>query len=361
MTPRGDTAPLARSLALAYLLLVVYASLYPVVTWRDNGSPLFEFLFAPWPRYWTGLDLGLNLAGYLPLGFLLASAFTARFKPGRAALLALLLAATLSLAMEVLQNYLPSRVSSNLDLATNTLGALVGVLAGLRWGGALQAGGAVHRWRMRRLHRGKLTDSGLVLLLFWLLTQLSPEILLFGTGNLRHLLGFAPALDFTAERFRTVETWIAAGGALGVGLLAWRIMRRPSRWLLATLFLLAFLVRIGAAMLLMTPDELLRWATPGAMAGLAWGLALLYGATYLPRVWQQALGALSLLFTAILVNMAPENPYLVQSLHIWRQGHFLNFNGLTRLASSLWPFFALAFLVAAGPGREIREPEPDPI
>lgn len=361
MTPRGDTASLARSLALAYLLLVAYASVYPVVTWRDNGSPLFDFLSAPWPRYWTGLDLGLNVVGYLPLGFLLTSAFTARLKPGRAALLAFFLSAALSFAVEVLQNYLPSRVSSNLDLATNTLGAFLGVLAGLRWGGALQVGGAVHRWRMRRLHRGKLTDFGLVLLLFWLLTLLSPEILLFGTGSLRHLLGFAPALDFTAERFRAVEIWIAAGGVLGVGLLAWRLMRRPSRWLLAALFLLAILVRIGAAMLLMTPDDLLRWATPGAVAGLVWGLVLVYGATYLPRLWQQALGALALLFTAILVNMAPENPYLVHSLHIWRRGHFLNFNGITRLASSLWPFFALAFLVAAGPGREIREPERDPI
>ncbi|MDD5296211.1 MAG: VanZ family protein [Rhodocyclaceae bacterium] len=358
MRPHTDSASLARSLALAYLLLVLYASLYPVVTWRDNGAPLFEFLFARWPRYWTGLDLGLNVAGYLPLGFLLTSALTARFKPGRAALLALLFSSALSLAMEVLQNYLPSRVSSNVDLATNTLGAFLGVLMGLRWGGALRVGGAVHRWRMRRLHRGKLTDFGLVLLLLWLLTQISPEILLFGTGSLRGLLGFAPALDFTAERFRTVETWIAASGALGVGLLAWRLMRRPSRWLLATLFLLALLVRSGAAMALMTPDDLLRWATPGALAGLAWGLILLYGATFLPRVWQQSLGALALLFATILVNLAPENPYLLHSLHIWRQGHFLNFNGLTRLASSLWPLFALSFLVAAGPGRESRETPP---
>jgi len=348
-------------MALGYLLLVIYASLYPVVTWRDNGAPLFDFLFSRWPRYWTGLDLGLNVAGYLPLAYFLTSALSTRFKPGRAALAALFLSVGLSLALEIMQNYLPSRVSSNVDLGTNALGAFLGALAGMRWGGALRVGGAVHRWRMRRLHRGKLTDVGLILLLFWFLTLLSPEILLFGTGNLRQLLGFAPALEFTAERFRLVETWIAASGTLGAGLLAWRLMRLPSRWLLATLFLLALGVRSGAAMLLMTPDDLWRWATPGALAGLAWGLALLYGATFLPRVGQQAAAALALLFCAVLMNLAPENPYLVHSLHIWRQGHFLNFYGFTRLASSLWPFFALAFLVAAGPGRETREPARDPI
>jgi hypothetical protein len=56
-----------------------------------------------------------------------------------------------------------------------------------------------------------------------------------------------------------------------------------------------------------------------------------------------------------LVNLAPENPYLVHSLAVWRQGHFLNFNGLTRLVSTLWPFAALAYvLAAAGRGRAAR-------
>jgi hypothetical protein len=46
------------------------------------------------------------------------------------------------------------------------------------------------------------------------------------------------------------------------------------------------------------------------------------------------------------VNLAPENPYLAYSLAVWRQGHFLNFNGLTRLVSTLWPFAALAYVLA---------------
>lgn len=355
MRPHSDSTALARTLAWAYALLVVYASLHPFTGWHDSGAPLFDFITARWPRYWTRWDLGMNVACYVPLGFLVTASLLARFKPGRAVLMASLAAALLSFGMETLQNFLPTRVSSNLDLTTNSLGGLLGSLMGLRWGRALNVGGAVHRWRVRRLHRGRLADLGLVLLLLWLLTQLSPEILLFGTGDLRQMLGFTPALPFTADRFRLVELLIAASGTLGVGLLAWRLMRRPSRWLLGLLFVLALLVRSATAVMLQSPDDALRWATPGNVAGVGWGLAALYLATLLPRVLQQALGALALLFATALVNLAPENPYLAHALGVWRQGHFLNFNGLTRLASSLWPYLGLAFLVALGPGRESRD------
>ncbi len=358
MRPHPDSAALARTLALAYALLVIYASLHPFTGWHISGAPLFDFLTAHWPRYWTRLDVGLNIAAYLPLGFLLVAALSMRFKKGRAALYAVLAAVALSFSMETLQNFLPTRVSSNVDLATNSLGGLLGAFLGLRWGAALNVGGSVHRWRMRRLQRGKLADVGLVLLLLWLLTQLSPEILLFGTGDLRQIMGFTPALSYTAERFRLLEMLVTTAGTLGVGLFAWRLMRLPSRWLLALLFLLALLVRTCAAVLLMSPDDLLRWATPGNQAGLAWGFILLFIATWIPRLGQQALAALSLLLVTALVNLAPENPYLVHSLGVWRQGHFLNFNGLTRLASSLWPYLGLAFLVAAGPGREPSRDDP---
>ena len=32
------------------------------------------------------------------------------------------------------------------------------------------------------------------------------------------------------------------------------------------------------------------------------------------------------------------------ALALWRQGHFLNFNGLTRWISTIWPFLALPYL-----------------
>ena len=51
---------------------------------------------------------------------------------------------------------------------------------------------------------------------------------------------------------------------------------------------------------------------------------------------------------AVLVNLAPANPYSIAALATWRQGHFLNFNGLTRLTASLWPFLTLPYLMLLG-------------
>ncbi len=340
---------LALRLALAYGLLILYASLYPLVTWQDHGADWFAFLSEPWPRYFTVLDIVLNVLAYLPLGFLLSAGALRRCAPWGAVLLATLLAAGLSVGVEVLQHYLPSRVPSNVDCVTNSLGGLLGALAGARWGWSLHEGGAVHRWRTHYFYHGTLADYGLLLALLWWLTQLSPEILLFGTGNVRRLLGLPPALDFTVERFLLLEACIAASGVMGVGLLLRRVLRLPNPLPIFIFLLVALGIRSGAAVVLMRPDDILGWATSGARAGLLAGVLVLAVVCFLPHALQQALGALSLFMTAVLVNLAPENPYLVQSLSVWRQGHFLNFNGLTRLVASLWPFLALLFLVLAGP------------
>ena len=71
----------ALPLALAYAALIVYASLYPFADWRDQGIAPWSYLAAPWPKYWTGFDFGINVAGYMPLGFLAAIALL-RTQPG---------------------------------------------------------------------------------------------------------------------------------------------------------------------------------------------------------------------------------------------------------------------------------------
>src|SRR5271169_1691094 len=61
-------SPLATVACIAYLALVVDASLYPFVGWRDRGIGEFDYLSAPWPRHFFDFDLVVNVLGYLPLG-----------------------------------------------------------------------------------------------------------------------------------------------------------------------------------------------------------------------------------------------------------------------------------------------------
>ena len=65
----------------------------------------------------------------------------------------------------------------------------------------------------------------------------------------------------------------------------------------------------------------------------------------LPRAARLAIAAVLLMAATVLVNLTPPNPYLADTLKVWQQGHFLNFNGLTRLVSALWPFAALGYLM----------------
>ncbi len=342
---------LAGVLAPGYTLLIVYASLYPFAGWLDKGTPLLAFLSVAWPRYWTVFDLVTNSIAYFPLGFLWGALGQRRFPRWLATLIAVLAATALSLSMETIQNFLPSRVSSNVDLGCNALGALLGVLASLRWGSALLHGGTIDTLRDRLIVPGRSGDYGLLLIGLWLLAQLNPEILLFGTGDLRRLLDLPASMPFSAERFSTLEATIAAANALAVALLGSVVLLRPQRAPLAALLLLALGVKMLSAAVLFDPAEFIRWLTPGNSIGLAIGAALGLLALSLPRALQRAIAAMALLLATVLVNLAPANPYLINMLQNWQQGNFLNFNGLTRLASYLWPFLALPWLMLASARR----------
>ena len=59
---------------LVYVFLVAYASLFPLEGWRNVGLSPFAYLSAPWPRYVTSFDVVVNVAGYIPYGFLAIAA-----------------------------------------------------------------------------------------------------------------------------------------------------------------------------------------------------------------------------------------------------------------------------------------------
>ena len=103
-------------LALAFICLIIYASLYPFTDWRNQGISPLIFLTASLPKYWSGFDVAANVLGYAPLGFLLTVASLRNAHVKWAMVLAVLGALLLSLAMETLQSYLPSRIPSNVCL-----------------------------------------------------------------------------------------------------------------------------------------------------------------------------------------------------------------------------------------------------
>lgn len=347
----------ALPLALWYVALVAYASLHPFQGWRSQGVPPFDFLWAPWPQYWTLQDVLANLAGYVPLGFLLAWVLWRAGWTRAAVPLALLLAALLSLALEALQNYLPARVPSQVDWLLNTGGAALGALLVA----ALGRLGVVARWG--RFREGWFVDhsrGALVLLALWPVAALYPSPLPFGLGQvwLRAEVALFEALDGTP-----FADWLPAPSAdptelsaLGVAvcvglnllapcLLGYAVLRtlRQRVWYGLACGLGALAVGGVSAGLTYGAEHAWAWLTPAVVVGL--GLAGVLGllTLALPRRTCAVLMLMALAFALGLLNRAPESPYFAQSLEAWQQGRNPHFYGLSQWLGWLWPYLAMAY------------------
>jgi VanZ family protein len=325
---REQPSTLARYLFVAYLLLVVYASLHPFSGWRDRGLPAFAFLTASFNRPVPAFDVVVNVLGYMPLGFLAVLAVYPRLRGAPGLAFAVACSALLSFILESLQLYLPTRTASNLDLIANTAGGAAGAIAALAASRPLMDAGKLEGLRGDLFLPGRRVDLGLVLLGLWLFAQLNPETLLFGTGDLRDLFKTPSGRLYPAEVFLRVEAGVALANGFAAGLLAACLVERgqPTR---------------GVVLLLIAVS----WVTPGALYGVAGAIALLMVAISLPRAIQLPLIGLGLLAATAIVNLAPPNPYNTATFSLWQQGQYLNFNGLTRLVAIVWPFAAMFYVV----------------
>ncbi|SFB87451.1 VanZ like family protein [Polaromonas sp. OV174] len=352
-------------LALALMCLIAYASLYPFTDWRNQGISPLRFLTAPLPKYWTGFDVGVNLLGYAPLGFLLVLSAYSRRVPWPVSV-AVLGAGLLSLSMETLQSYLPSRVPSNVDLILNTLGGWLGACCA--W--ALERVGLVERWRQVRA-RWVAPDArgALVLLLFWPPALLFPAAVPMGLGQvferlesaLADALADTPFLEWMPVREVELQPLVPMAelicvtlGALIPCLLGYCVIRKlGSR---AAFAAAAIAVGIAAsalsAALSYGPQHAWAWLDLPVQVGL--GLTALL-ALLLLAVPQRAAAALTLLALAThlgLLNQAPADPYFAQTLQIWEQGRFIHFYGLVQWLGWLWPYAALLYVLVRLSGRE---------
>jgi VanZ family protein len=90
------------------------------------------FLLTPWREYkptWSyWQDFIVNITGFIPLGLFVAAYFSAVRVIDRARTATILLGLAVSLTIELLQAFLPTRSSGMTDLFTNTMGTAIGVL-----------------------------------------------------------------------------------------------------------------------------------------------------------------------------------------------------------------------------------------
>jgi hypothetical protein len=96
------------------------------------------FLETPWAEFdasWSYCkDILINIAGFLPLGIVFCAYFSRTRRLDRPVQATIVLGAVVSLTIEILQAFLPTRNSGMTDIITNTFGTAVGaVLYSRQW------------------------------------------------------------------------------------------------------------------------------------------------------------------------------------------------------------------------------------
>jgi VanZ family protein len=328
--------------ALFCLFVIVYASLQPFSGWATPTANLWKpttvFSFR-----WSYADTLFNVLAYLPLGITLSACWPKRWRFWTRWVATVLAAASVSFALEVIQLWLPTRVTSVWDIAANVSGAGVGALIGTYLSLATRLASLMQRARDALFVDGATGDLKIVLLLVWLTAQTNPGIPLFGAM-------FHPG---TAASFEpavlVVEIAQTSAALVGIGLFTDLTMRK--RWLggiaLMVVIALAVLLKTTAAQWFLTPSAWEIWLRPGHTLGLALGAILLTALFWLPRAAKSVVAGVALLTSVLVSLLIPDlvNAKAPLALFSWHYGHLLNFNGLTRTIAWLWPFVATAVLL----------------
>jgi len=349
-------------LAALYAALVTYASLFPFSGWRDRGIPLWAYVTAPWPQYWSGFDVLINVAGYVPLGLLV---FLALLRSGccphplAATAVSWFACSALSALMEALQTLQPGRVPSNVDWLLNSAGAAFGAWMGF----GLFRAGAVVGWDRVQAHFFAARVKGLqVLMAVWPAALVYPLALPLGLGDMLEkfkawiveLLEGSTLFDGLSFGPEPIYPLSPAGQALAValGLLAPLLMSyvilrarrwRPLAWLLVCA--VAVMATALSAALSFGPSASSAPFTPTVRAGLLMGAA---AGLVLALFGRRALGVLAIVCLAVqasLLSEASHNVYYAQTVQLWEQGRFARFHGLVQWLGWVWPYLAMAHLL----------------
>ena len=334
-------------LAIGYAMFIVYASLSPFSGWREQGMDFFEMLQVPLRLTYTGFDTTLNFLSYLPFGLLVGLALRAWFGALASVITSLLLGMWLSASMEYLQMYLPTRISSNMDILSNSTGMLIGALLAVGlvlWPWLLTR---LTYWRGSLFQYGKAMDFGLALLALWMFGQINPSLPMLGNVFISEVAS-QPFVTLPPEPFDGWESIAVTLNLLMLGSLLLTLLRAPRNLVMSLLAVLSMvaLVKFITAAVLLRSWALLLWINSEAVLGMLLGMLLLLMLLSLSRAAAIYAGAVIAFSYFCIVNFVFDDnaPAAAMSVYHWHYGHLLNYNGLAETIFLIYPALLLFHL-----------------
>jgi VanZ family protein len=238
----------------------VYGSLYPFSGWVEGSAP-FDFLFdgTKWTHRPSLGDVVTNLLAYAPFGFFAFRYWYSTHSVNVSAALAILVSAALSLGVEVLQGYLPTRVQSSVDLLLNVVSSTSGVALARFPVGQGRLPDLFRRLSAQWFLPGRLTNTALLAIAAWIASQLLPFVPSLDVGKFRAAL--VPLERVIAEP-ATFNAWHALAETLlrtGMGVILLSVMRqdKPAFSAFATLLAVLLLAQIPIIGRQLLPEVLL--------------------------------------------------------------------------------------------------------
>ena len=334
-------------LTLGYTLFIIYGSLSPFSGWHDQGLDFSDVLLTPFKQTYTAFDAVINLMSYLPFGLLVGLAARARFGTLASVVFGLCAGLLLSASMEYLQMYLPMRISSNMDILTDSCGALIGAILAVSITSWTWFFSRATRWRDELFKHGKEMDFGLALLALWVFGQINPSLPMLGNVFISGTAS-QPFVPQHPAPFNGLESSVVTLNLLMLGTLLLTLLREPRHIITALLVVLSTvaLVKFITAALLLKSWALLLWINSEAVFGMMLGMALLYSALWIPRRSVIGLGAVAALCDFVMVNFVfdDNSPSAAMSIYHWHYGHLLNYNGLAQTITLVFPLLLLFHL-----------------
>ena len=334
-----------RGTLLICALVIAYASLHPFQPLRLPAADALSVFFRP--KYLVSFDIALNAIAYIPLGALACLVFRATGNGMRAIVKAVALCAAFSLAMEMLQLFVPFRVASIVDVAANTAGALAGALLFADPAHAMVTRplGAL---RERLLIPGPWGDAGLVLLALWVIAQLNPALPFFEAGTIG---AEGDELPWQVEWPLLILQVIAVAlSVCGFGLFASVLLKGPEGALRFTILLLtiALWLKFAAGSLMLKPHFSADWVNEARVIGMAAGLLIFIPVRNFPRAGRIYLAIVLVLAGALFARMIGDYSPLDDLVRLfnWPHGQLMTFASLTRYLHEVWPLLVLGFLIA---------------
>lgn len=334
-------------LAVGYALFIAYASLSPFSGWREQGLDFFVVLRAPLLLTYTPFDATINLLAYLFFGLLAGLALHARLNALASIIIGFGMGVSLSVCMEYLQMYLPMRVSSNMDILSNSAGALTGVLLAVRVAAWPWLFNRLTRWRNSLFLSGKEIDFGLALLLLWIFGQVNPSLPMLGNVFISEV-SRQPFVVLPPVPFGWWACSAVVLNLLLLGVLLISILRLPHDVIIAlpAILILVALAKFILAALLLKSWALLLWINSEAVLGMLIGTVLLFAFMSLPQGVAFACGAAAALAYFVVVNLLAEEhaPAAAMSVYHWHYRHLLNYNGLAQTIYLVFPLLLMLHL-----------------